>query len=261
MSAVADETSDSDTSLGQMTLIEHLGEFRNRLLKSFGAIALAMVVMWFFYDPIIAALKDPLCQALPEGRDCRLIVTDPLQGFSTRLNISAYGGTMVAFPVILWQVWRFITPGLYTREKRLAVPFMFFGILLFFLGAAMAFWTWPKALQWLIEVGGPDVEPYFTVDSYVATVVKIMLAFGISFEFPILLIFLQLLGLVTPQKLGSMRRYTIVAIVVFVAVITPQGDPITLAALSVPMYLFFEISIVIGKVAAKRKAKREAAAS
>lgn len=259
MSTVADEP--TEASLGQMTLIEHLGEFRNRLLKSLGAIVVAMVVMWFFYEPVIATLKDPLCEALPEGQECQLIVTDVLQNFSTRLNVSAYGGTMIAFPVILWQIWRFITPGLYKREKRLALPFMFFGILLFFLGAAMAFWTWPKALQWLIDVGGPDVVPYFTVNSYVATVVKIMLAFGISFEFPIFLVFLQLLGLVTPEKLGSMRRYAIVGIVVFVAVITPQGDPVTLAALSVPMYLFFEISIIIGKIAAKRKAKREASAS
>src|SRR5690606_30768150 len=138
-----------------------------------------------------------------------------------------------------------ITPGLHPREKRYAVPFVAAGVLLFVLGATLAFWTVPKALEFLVDIGGDQFEQFFSGRAYLSFLVKMMVGFGIGFEFPILLVFLQLAGMLTPEQLGASRRYAIVGIVVLVAVITPSGDPISLAILSVPMYLFFEASILI----------------
>jgi sec-independent protein translocase protein TatC len=242
---------------GQMSLIEHLNELRSRLIKVSLAIAVAAVLMWIFYTPVLEFLKEPLKSADP---DARLILTDPLQGLSTRLKVCGYGGIALATPIILWQLWRFIMPGLYPRERRLAVPFVASGMALFVMGAGLAYWTLPRALQFLISVGGgeADLDAFFTPDKYIQLIVYMMLAFGVGFEFPILLVFLQMAGLLTFQRLVKWRRYAIVLIVVLVAVITPSGDPISLAALSIPMYLFYELSIVIGRIITRRRASAAA---
>jgi sec-independent protein translocase protein TatC len=240
-----------------MSLIEHLNELRNRLIKVILAIGVAALVMWIFYNPVLEFLKAPLEDADPNAR---LILTDPLQGLSTRLKVCGYGGIALATPIILWQLWRFIMPGLYPRERRLAVPFVASGMALFVMGAGLAYWTLPRALQFLISVGGgeADLDAFFTPDKYIQLIVYMMLAFGVGFEFPILLVFLQMAGLLTFQRLVKWRRYAIVLIVVLVAVITPSGDPISLAALSIPMYLFYELSIVIGRIITRRRASAAA---
>jgi sec-independent protein translocase protein TatC len=247
----------TDLPGGQMSLIEHLNELRSRLIKVILAIAIAAVVMWIFYTPVLEFLKAPLKDADP---DARLILTDPLQGLSTRLKVCGYGGIALATPIILWQLWRFIMPGLYPRERRLAVPFVASGVALFVMGAGLAYWTLPRALQFLINVGGgeADLDAFFTPDKYIQLIVYMMLAFGVGFEFPILLVFLQMAGILSYQRLVKWRRYAIVLIVVLVAVITPSGDPISLAALSVPMYLFYELSILIGRIITKRRVAAEA---
>jgi sec-independent protein translocase protein TatC len=241
---------------GQMTLMDHLAELRSRLIKSIVAILAGAVVAWILYPEILDVLVRPLCDIVPPD-ECRLVLTDPVQGLSTRMRVAGYGGVALAMPVILWQLWRFVTPGLYAREKRLAIPFVGSALLLFFLGAGLAYWTLPRALEFLIIVGG-DLEPFFTPDKYIQLVTYMMLAFGIGFEFPILLIFLQMAGILSTEQLRSWRRYAIVGIVVMVAVITPSGDPISLAALSVPMYLFYEASILIGGIIVGRRRKAEA---
>lgn len=129
-----------DLDDAEMPLIEHLNELRSRLIKMILAVAVGAVIVWIFYDPVLSFLRLPLDEADP---DARLILTDPLQGLSTRLKISGYGGIALATPVLLWQVWRFITPGLYPRERRLAVPFVLSGVALFVLGAGLAYWTLP----------------------------------------------------------------------------------------------------------------------
>jgi sec-independent protein translocase protein TatC len=218
------------------------------------AVGIGAVIVWIFYDPILDFLKAPLDEADPRAR---IILTDPLQGLSTRFKVSGYGGIALATPVILWQVWRFITPGLYPRERRLAVPFVASGVALFVLGAGLAYWTLPRALAFLIDIGGEDIDAFYTPDKYIQLIVYMMLAFGIGFEFPIVLVFLQLAGVLSYQTLARWRRYAIIGIVVLVAVITPSGDPISLAALSLPMYLFYELSIVIGRIITKRRARAE----
>jgi sec-independent protein translocase protein TatC len=163
-------------------------------------------------------------------------------------------------PVILWQLWRFITPGLYPHEKRYAIPFLASALSLFVLGAGLAFYTLPRALQFLISIGGEgNFVTAFAPDKYFTLVTYMMLAFGIGFEFPILLIFLQLVGVLSVQSLKQARRYAIVGICILVAVITPSGDPISMLMLSVPMVVFYEVSILVGRMLERRRKAAAAA--
>ena len=239
---------------GHMSLIEHLNELRSRLIKIAIAVAVGAVIVWIFYDPILEFLKAPLDDADPNAR---LILTDPLQGLATRFKVAGYGGVALATPVILWQLWRFITPGLYPKERRYAVPFVASGVALFVMGAGLAYWTLPRALSFLIDIGGEDIEAFYTPDKYIQLIVYMMLAFGLGFEFPIILVFLQLVGVLSYKRLIAWRRYALIGIVVLVAVITPSGDPISLAALSVPLYLFYELSILIGWLITRRRVPAE----
>jgi sec-independent protein translocase protein TatC len=243
-----------------MTLVEHLSELRSRLVKSLLAVAAGALVMWFLYNPAFHWLVRVLQHTCTTGQQCNVIQTDPLQGFSTRMTFSGYGGVALAMPVLLWQLWRFIMPGLYPKERRLALPFTASAVLLFLMGAGLALWTLPKALDWLIGVGGRNFAQFYTPDRYVGFTLKMMVAFGIGFEFPILLVFLQLVGILSPQKLSHWRRYAIVIITVLVAVLTPSGDPISLTALTVPMLLFYEGSIIVGRLSQRRKRKLAEAA-
>jgi sec-independent protein translocase protein TatC len=177
-----------------------------------------------------------------------LFITDPLEGFSTRLKVSGYTGVVLAMPVVLWQLWRFVTPGLHRRERRLAVPFVSSAVGLFVLGAGLAFWTLPKALEFLVEIGGENLETIFSPGKYLGLVTFMMLAFGLAFEFPVVLVFLQLARILPSRKLRDWRRPVAVGIFVFVAIVTPSQDPYSLFALAVPMYAFYELSIVAGRL-------------
>ncbi len=234
---------------GRMSLIEHLTELRRRVVISVIAIAIAAIVAWIFYRQILDFLLDPYCKLNIESgfeEGCRLLATSPLEPFSVRLTVSGYTGIAFAMPVVLWQVWRFIAPGLYKHERRSGLVFVVASFLLFALGAALAYWSLPRALEFLVDVGGPDFINLYQPSQYIGFVVKMMIGFGIGFEFPIILIFLQLLGIVDNAMLRAGRRFAIVGIVALVAVLTPSGDPITLLVLSGPMYFFYEVSILFG---------------
>jgi sec-independent protein translocase protein TatC len=171
------------------------------------------------------------------------------------MKLAAYGGIGIAMPVILWQIWRFVTPGLYSHERRYAIPFVVSALFLFVLGAGLAYYTLPRALEFLVDIGGSDnFVTAFAPGKYFTLITYMMLAFGIGFEFPILLIFLQLAGIVSSATLRKGRRFAIVGICVLVAVITPSGDPISMLMLSVPMVLFYEIAIIAGRVIERRRA-------
>jgi len=230
-------------------LVEHLTELRYRVIVTASAIAIGGVIGFFLYNPVLEVLQEPYCEV---SERCTFIVTDPLESFSIRLKVSAYIGLLLASPVVLWQLWRFVTPGLYEREKRYAVPFIVSSILLFLMGSALALWTFPKALEFLVGIGGDTIEPFYSPNKYLSLVIFMMLAFGLGFEFPILLVFLQIAKVLTWQRLASWRRYAIVLIFVFDAVITPSGDPVSLLALAVPMTIFYEASILIGRFVLKR---------
>jgi sec-independent protein translocase protein TatC len=246
---------------GHMTLWEHLAELRMRLTRSVVAVMIGAVVGWFLFAPLLAFVRRPYCEISPNG-NCDLIATGPLDVFTLRLQMSVYVGIALAMPVLLWQLWRFITPGLHPHEKKYAIPFTAAALLLFLFGAAIAYLTLNPALKFLISIGGGEVTPLYTADSYVKLIVFMMLAFGAGFEFPVLLVALEIAGVLTPKQLSAWRRYAIVVIVIVAAVITPSGDPISMLALAIPMYIFFEMSIVIGWLINRRKRKRaEKAAS
>lgn len=232
---------------GEMTLVEHLVELRHRLIVSVVAIAIGGIVAFVLYPQILDVLKAPYCDVVPKGRSCDLVAIDPLVGFRVRLQIAGYGGLVLALPVVLWQLWRFITPGLQANERKYAVPFVLSSVVLFLLGAGLALATFPQALRFLQQVGG--FEPLYTPDKYLSLITLMMLAFGAGFEFPVVLVALQLVGVLSPARLRGWRRPAIVIIFVVAAVITPSGDPYTLLAMALPMAIFYEVSILIGRLA------------
>ena len=234
-----------------MTLVEHLTELRTRLVIAGMAIGAGGILGFFLYEPVLEVLQRPYCELRDE---CSFLITNPIDSFALRLKVSAYIGLFVASPVVFWQIWRFVTPGLYDRERRYAVPFIVSSVLLFLLGAGLALWTIPKALEFFVQVGGGEdlIDARYALKEYLSLVLFMMLAFGAGFEFPVLLVFLQLVGVLTWQRLASWRRYAVVVIFIVDAVITPSGDPISLFALAVPMVVFYEVSILVGRFALKR---------
>jgi sec-independent protein translocase protein TatC len=255
----ADAIAHLDT--GRMTIWEHIAELRSRLIKCTIAVAVGMAFGFWIYPRLTTFLLVPFCDLVGD-ENCQLIVTDPIEGFAIRLKIAAYVGIAVAMPVLLWQIWRFVTPGLYPHEKRYAVPFLISSVVLFIFGAAVAYYTLNPALEFLIDIAGIDVEPLYTVDNYFTLISYMMLAFGLGFEFPVLLVALQIAGVLTPQKLLGWWRYATVIIVVFAAVATPSADPISMMALALPMMLFYALAVVIGFLIQKaRRTKRDESAA
>lgn len=249
-----------DENLAAMTLMEHLAELRSRIVKSVLAVAVFGVAMWFVYPYFIDELRTLLLQSCPNDVQCSVIQNNPIQGISTRITVSTYGGIGLALPVLLWQLWRFVTPGLYRRERRLAAPFVTCSYVLFLMGAALAWIILPKGLQFLASFGGP-LDQLYGVSEYTAFVVKTAVGFGIGFQFPVLLVFLQLIRLITYKQLNSWRRYAVVVVVVLAAIITPGGDLFSLFALAIPMYLLYEVAVLIGWIMARRRRKRDVAAA
>jgi sec-independent protein translocase protein TatC len=246
------------TDSGHMTLVEHLTELRNRLIICVVAVTVGMIVVFVLYGPIFDWLVHPYC-ATSDDADCTLLQTDPLEGFGVRIRIAGYGGVALAMPVLLWQVWRFVSPGLYDKEKRYAIPFVASALFLFVLGAGLAYWTMPMALEFLADIGGDNLAQFYAPGKYFRLITYMMLAFGIGFEFPILLVFLIMAGILEADTLRKHRRMAVVIILVIVAVITPSGDPYSMLALSIPMVLFYEVALRIGLVIEKRRAAAEAA--
>jgi sec-independent protein translocase protein TatC len=245
-----------------MTLGDHLRELRYRLLICAGAIFLFMLPAWFLYPWLIEVLNAPYCNALrgvDPGSDCNFLVTNLLDPFSLRLKVAGYGGVFLAMPILLWQLWRFIAPGLYKKERRYALAFTLSAFGLFLAGAAVAYFTLTQAVNFLVRVGGPDIDIRSGPTEFVRLSLFMMLAFGTGFLFPVILVALQMIGVVSPKQLSSWRRQTALVIVILAAAITPSGDPVSLAALAIPMYLFYEIAVLIGRLLVRRKNKAEAA--
>ena len=234
-----------------MSIVEHLTELRQRLIVSAIAIAVGAIVAFVFYDQIFEFLIKPYCDTLEKGQECRLQVIDPLEGFATRLKVATWGGFLLASPIVLFQFWRFITPGLNPNEKRYAVPFVASSVVLFILGAMLARFTFPRALEFLQSVGGENLTENYRPSGYLRLVMLSGLAFGVAFLFPIVLVFLQLVGALTSRRLATWRRPAVVVIVIIAAVITPSQDPYSLVLMAGPMYIFYEASILIGKLLKK----------
>lgn len=232
---------------GRMSVIDHLAELRRRLFISIVAVAAGAVVAYIFAPEIIGFLIRYYRDATGVS-DKELIFTGPVDAFLIRLKVATYGGIVLALPVWLYQLWRFVTPGLNPREKRYVVPFVGSAVVLFVFGAWVALRTLEPALNFLLGAGGSSLTPLLTADKYISLVSLMIVAFGIAFEFPVVLVFLLIARVVTTAQLSRWRRPAIIVIVVFAAVITPSQDPYSLFFMAVPMYLFYEASIIIGKV-------------
>jgi sec-independent protein translocase protein TatC len=230
-----------------MTLVEHLNELRSRVLACAVAFVVTATVAFVFYPHILSFLQHPYCEIRPP-HGCKFYITGPLDGLALRVKIAAYGGLFLASPVLLFEFWRFITPGLHPKEKKYAIPFVIASIVLFALGCAVAFFTFPHALRWLDSIGGPSLNEIFNPIQYLSLILLLMVVFGLTFEFPVLLVSLEIAGVLSPKQLSSWRRWAIVLIVVVAGVITPSSDPFSMMALAVPLYIFYEISIVVGKI-------------
>jgi sec-independent protein translocase protein TatC len=242
-----------------MTVVEHLQELRHRLIICLYALAAGSVVGWFLYPHFMNLITAPYCdylaahpeQALatkvPTSADCTLFITGPIDATLVKIKVVVFLGLVVALPVVLYQLWAFVAPGLTAKEKKYSIPFVVSAFVLFLLGVIIAYVMLPKGFNFLLGFAGEGVVPLLTADRYVGFVVLVALAFGVSFLFPIFLVFLELAGILSPQTLSKYRRYSILGIAIFAAVITPSSDPYTMLAMMIPMYLFYEASIIIGR--------------
>ena len=236
---------------GEMTLMEHLEELRGRMFKIVLAYALACVAAWFLYSRVLAVLIDPLSK-LPIAdqilEDGQLIYTAPTEAFFIRLKVTAFTGLVFSLPVILWQLWRFVTPGLHRHERRYALPFVVVSLFLFVLGVLTAFLSLPKALEVLTGFAGTELVLLPRASDYLSFVLLLVAAFGFSFEFPIILLGLTLVGVLSSAKLRKARRVAWVIILIVAAIITPTQDPITLVIMSVPLGLLYEGTILVARL-------------
>lgn len=240
-----------------MPIMEHLRELRVRIVRSLLAVVVGTIVILAAYDPVKRFLTQPyrnLCSTNPDFNcDGSLFALGPLDGFSARMKVAAYGGLILALPVLLWQIWQFVVPALSKKEKRYAVPFITSSVVLFSAGGTLAYWTLDKALEFLISWSGSDVNQAYQITKYISLVTFMMLAFGVGFLSPVLLVFLQIAHVVQPKTLIKQWRIAIMLIFVGAAVITPSGDPFTLMALSGPLTILYLLSILVGWLIVRRR--------
>ncbi|UWP91299.1 twin-arginine translocase subunit TatC [Aliiroseovarius crassostreae] len=247
-------------------LIEHLSELRTRLIHSAIAFIIGMVICFTVWNPIFNFLTDPLCQTMAERgqADCGLILIKLQEGFFVAVSISLFGGLVLSFPYISYQMWRFVAPGLYKNEKAAFLPFMIASPVMFFLGASFAFYVvMPLAFDFFLGfqqsggVGDTDVQASIdfqgSVQEYLRLTIKFVVAFGLCFQLPVLLTLMGKAGLVSAKGLGEVRKYAVVGILVLAALVTPP-DVITQVILFVVVYGLYEISIfLVGRVEKKRE--------
>jgi sec-independent protein translocase protein TatC len=218
-----------------MTLLEHLEELRSRIIAIAITIVLGGIVGFLVSEQIIAILR----AALPEGQDT-LIQISVGESLAVRLRVALYVGIAIAVPVILYQVWRFVTPGLTRRERRLIWPMLIGAVVLFAVGIGLGYFVMPYALDFLLGLALPGVETQLRLSEYVSFASTVMLAFGLAFQFPILLLLLARVGILNYRFLSSRRRWAVLAIVLFAIIATPGGDPLSSIVLSLVMYALFE---------------------
>ena len=259
-----DELADSKQSL-----FEHLAELRKRIIYSVLAFVIAMSACFYISRPIFNFMARPICDALnDQGRACELIFTGPQTGFVVALSISMFGGFILAFPVIAFQLWRFVAPGLYKQEKNAVLPFLLASPALFFIGAAFAYYVvLPMAFNFFLgyQQFGPEGEAIAqdgpsaigisflgTIDQYLGLTMKFVIAFGLCFQLPVLLTLMGKAGLVSSEALARTRRYAIVGIMIFAAVATPP-DVVSQLILFAVIYPLYELSIQLVKMVEKKR--------
>jgi len=248
-----------------MTLVAHLTELRNRVAKALLALLVATAVAFWWYDHGLGEfIRAPYCGLDPHLRfggdtnGCGLLITDVFGGVFIRLKVAFLAGAVLSAPFWLYQLWAFITPGLKRNEKRYGVGFVAVSTLLFVAGAVLAYISLSKGLQLLLSLAGNGVVVALTAQDYIGFVLSLLIAFGVSFEVPLIAVALNLVGVLSYEVLAKSRRWIFFLTIVFSAFITPTQDPFTMLLMAGPMIALFEGAIQIARVVDKRRARRAA---
>jgi sec-independent protein translocase protein TatC len=235
-----------------MTIVEHLSELRVRLIAMSYILLGGFVTCYGFSEYIFNFLRNPIIPFLP-ANDKGLHFTGPFEKFMAHVKVSFLAGVVLTSPLWLYQIWKFIAPGLYAKEKRYAMGFIFSGILLFVGGAAFSYYlVLPFAFKFLLGFGGNTDTPMITINEYMDFILKFFLAFGLTFELPVILVFLGLMGIIDDKFLRQNRRYAIVVMSVVAAVVTPP-DALSMMSLLIPLVVLYEISVVLVTVLGRSK--------
>jgi sec-independent protein translocase protein TatC len=232
-----------------VSFLDHLDELRSRIIKSLVAVGIGTFVAFFLNEQILAILVHPYEVAIP---DADLAYFRPTEAFSLVMRLSLFGGVVLASPVILYQIWRFVAPALTPKEKRWGIPLTVVFAVLFLAGIAVGYWALSRGLGFLLGFGGDTLQPVIGAEFYLSFAMRFILAFGVSFEFPVFIFAAAAFGVVSSAQLRGARRWAVLIIVVFAAVITPSGDPLTLLMLAVPMYVLYEAAILAVRFALKK---------
>ena len=231
----------------RQSMLEHLEELRARLFKASLALVAGAIVAYLFRDRLFSLLTEPFYQAFP---DAELVTLKPTEAFSASMRIALFGGFVLGSLPITWQLWRFGAPGLTAKERKWAVPIVAALVILFLVGVGFAYTILPRGLEFL--QGMLDVAVGTTVNEYLSFVLRFLLVFGLSFEFPVFLFAAAAMGLVTSRQLGQGRRWAVLAITVLAAMATPTGDAFTMFFLAVPLYVLYEIDILLIKLVLRK---------
>ena len=242
---------------GTMPLMEHLRELRSRLVRAVAAIAVATVLAWIFYEPILEFLTRPYAQIQPslasKGIESDIVITGIGGAFQFQLKISLVAGLLLSSPIWIWQIWGFVLPAMHRHEKRWALLLTATGAPLFIAGAGLAYVVLPKAIDVLIGFVPDGVNSLVTGAEYFDFIIRMMLVFGVAAEIPLVVVLLNRLGIVSSGQLQRARPWTIVGIFVFAAVATPSTDPLTMLFLAVPMTVLYFVAEVIARITDRRR--------